>query len=135
MKRNITILAITTAVVMMWVHALVPHHHHNGEVCFVETHDVGYNHSANSSNENNSEHHKHTSCNLLNDLAQAEKFRFPASALIVKTTHIVHSILAESFWANLHLRIWTSKYIFYFNFHKRWQSPLLNSISFRAPPF
>lgn len=126
-------------VAMMFVHSLVPHHHHNGEICFVGQVQECCQHG-NSSQHNHSgspQSHSHsTSCSLLNDLAQAEKFRLINVLQVISNFNFVKDFYTNlSRWIDIAVRLELSQSIFFSDTFKHWRSPIISSHSFRAPPF
>ncbi len=136
MKRVISIILLGLGVGMMLVHSLVPHHHHNGEVCFVEAAQVCCQHS-NGNHHDSSHNRSHDqSCNLLNDLTQAEKFR------VIDITQVIsnHNVVKD-FFANLNrcidtaVRLELSQRIYISGISNTWQIPIISCHTLRAPPF
>lgn len=139
MKRSIALIFLFAGLVMIQVHNLVPHHHHNGSICFVELHHGQFNHNGTSNGEGSNASHNPSypqSCSLLNDITQAEKLRFVGVLLTWSTIqfeyYLLSGISAESF--SLLASIIYRKFglIDYFPLRQRF---LTSSFLFRAPPF
>lgn len=139
MKRGISILLFALGVAMMFVHSLVPHHHHNGEVCFVENVQECCQHGNYSQHKhtNSSQSHSHSpGCNLLNDLSQAEKFRLIDVLQVISSFNLVKDFFANlNRWIDITVRLELSQSIFFSDTFKHWRTPIISSHSFRAPPF
>jgi len=136
MKRAISILLFALGVAMMFVHSLVPHHHHNGEVCFVEAAQECCQYSKGNHHDSNHCHSHDKSCNLLNDLAQAEKLRLIDVLQVILSFNFVKDFFANlSRLTDIAVRLELSQSIFFSDTFKHWRSPIISSHSFRAPPF
>jgi|GEM_PF-863229 len=139
MKRGISILLFALGVAMILVHSLVPHHHHNGEICFVGQTQECCQHGNSSQHNHNgsSQSHSHSpSCNLLNDLAQAEKFRLINVLQVISNFNFVKDFYTNlSRWIVITVRLELSQTIFFSDTFKHWRTPIISSHSLRAPPF
>lgn len=139
MKRGISIILFGLGVAMMMVHSLVPHHHHNGEVCFVERVQGCCRYGNDSLHRHNNSSHSHShspTCNLLNDLAQVEKSRLIQPLQAISNFNIVKDFFTNlSRWISLTVKLELSQSIFSSDTFKHWQTPIISSHSFRAPPF
>lgn len=139
MKRGLALFFLVTGLVMMQVHNLVPHHHHNGSTCFVELQDGQCDHNGTSEEDGNNASHNHSypqSCSLLNDITQAEKFRFVgisfASLTIQFEQYFLSSISAANFAVLTSILFRQVGLIDDFPLRQRF---LISSFLFRAPPF
>lgn len=139
MKRNIPILFIALGAGLMLLHSIVPHHHHNGEVCFVEMSnscclDADRSKPPRSSSPENHTHKQF--CDLLNDLTQAEKFRLPN---VWQVQININPLKGLFFTLNrlleVTVRLDSFQSIRFTSTPKCWLTPLIASRSFRAPPF
>ncbi|HDP75765.1 MAG TPA: hypothetical protein ENN49_07840 [Bacteroidales bacterium] len=139
MRRGISILLFALGVAMMVVHSLVPHHHHNGEICFVGQVEECCQHGISSQHQHSSslQSHPHNpSCNLLNDLAQAEKFRLINVLQVISNFNFVKDFYTNlSRWIDIAVRLELSQSIFLYDTYIHWQTPIISSHSLRAPPF
>lgn len=139
MKRGISIILLGLGVAMMMVHSFVPHHHHSGEVCFVERVQGCCRHSNGSLHRHNNSSHSHShspTCNLLNDLAHAEKSRLIQPLQGISNFNILKDFFTNlSRWISLTVKLELSQAIFLSDTFKHWQTPIISSHSFRAPPF
>ncbi len=139
MKRGLALLFLVAGLVMMQVHNLVPHHHHKGSACFVELHHGQCDHNGTSNGEGNNTSHNHShpqSCSLLNDITQAEKFRFIGISFVSSTIHFEHDLLTGISAANIAVltSIFFRQVGLIDDFPLR-QRLLISSFLFRAPPF
>lgn len=139
MKRGIALLFLVTGLAMMQVHNLVPHHHHNGSTCFVDLPHGQCDHNDSSKGKGDKASHNHSypqSCNLLNDIAQAEKFRFAGKTFASSTIHIEHYLLSAISTANFAVptSILFRQVGLIDDFPLR-QRLITSSFLFRAPPF
>lgn len=139
MKRGLALLFLVTGLVMIQVHNLVPHHHHNGSICFVELHHGEFHHNGTNNGEGSNASHNQSylqSCSLLNNITQAEKLRFVGVSFVSFTIHFKYYLLsgisAESFAVLTSVLYRKLGQIDDFSLRQRL---LTSSFLFRAPPF
>ncbi|MGE0077922.1 MAG: DUF6769 family protein [Bacteroidales bacterium] len=140
-QRNIAFTIILLANVMLLVHSLMPHHHHNGVVCFTESHSQC---SCNSNNHSNDCGTHHSSNGDDSGCCVVKQDYLVPSDEIGKTTRcVVHEINTKI--SNWFIPLLTSSvelqviYEIKFKFHFFDDFPLYScfidsGLSLRAPP-